>query len=46
MYDYGFLGYLTYAYGSRVNIYLVYELGASSSNDSNRTLKNSLFGAV
>ena len=25
---------LTYDYGSRVNIYIVYELGASSSNDS------------
>ena len=37
---------LTYDYGSRVNIYLVYELGASSSNDSDPTLKNYLFGAV
>ena len=37
---------LTYDYGSRVNIYIVYELGASSSNDSDPTLKNCLFGAV
>ena len=37
---------LTYDYGSRVNIYFVYELGASSSNDSNPTLKNCLLGAV
>ena len=29
-----------------VNIYIVYELGTSSSNDSNPTLKNCLFGAV
>ena len=37
---------LTYDYGSRVNIYIVYELGASSSNNSDPTLKNCLFGAV
>ena len=37
---------LTYDYDSRVNIYNVYELGASSSNDSDPTLKNCLFGAV
>ena len=37
---------LTYDYGSRVNIYIVYELGASSSNDSNPTLRNCLFGAI
>ena len=29
-----------------VNIYIVYELGASSSNDNDPTLKNCLFGAV
>ena len=29
-----------------VNIYIVYELGASSSNKSDPTLKNCLFGAV
>ena len=37
---------LTYDYGRKVNIYIVYELGASSSNDSNPTLKNCLSGAV
>ena len=37
---------LAYDYESNVNIYIVYELGASSSNDSNPTLKNCLFGAV
>ena len=37
---------LTYDYGSKVNIYIVYELGASSSNDSDSTFKNCLFGAV
>ena len=37
---------LTHDYGSRVNIYIVYELGASSSNNSDPTLKNCLFGAV
>ena len=37
---------LTYDYGSRVNIYIIYELGASSSNESDPTLKNCLFGAV
>ena len=37
---------LTYDYGSRVNIYIVYELGTFSSNDSDPTIKNCLFGAV
>ena len=37
---------LTYDYGRKVNIYIVYELGASSSNDSDPTLKSCLFGAV
>ena len=37
---------LPYDYGSKVNIYIVYELGASSSNESGPTLKNCLFGAV
>ena len=36
----------TYSYGTRVNIYNVYELGASGSNNSDSTLKNCLFGAV
>ena len=35
---------LTYDYGSRINIYIAYEHGASSSNDSNPTLKICLFG--
>ena len=35
---------LTYDYGRKVNIYIVYELGASSSNDSDPALKNCLFG--
>ena len=33
-------------HGKVVNIYIVYELGASSSSNSNPTLKNCLFGAV
>ena len=37
---------LTYSYGTRVKIYIVYELGASGSNDSNPTLKNCLSNAV
>ena len=37
---------LAYSYGAKVNIYIVYELGASGSNDSDPTLKNCLFGAV
>ena len=37
---------ITYDYGSRVNIYIFYELGASGSNNSDPTLKNCLFGAV
>ena len=37
---------LTYDYGSRVNICILYELGDSSSNDSDPTLKKCLFGAV
>ena len=37
---------LTYDYGQKENVYIVYELGASSSNDSDPTLKNCLFGAV
>ena len=35
---------LIYDYGSRVNICIVY--GASSSNDSDHTLKSCLFGAI
>ena len=37
---------LTYDCGSRVNIYIVYKLGACSSNDSHPALKNCLFNAV
>ena len=29
-----------------MNIYFIYELGASSSNNSDPTIKNCLFGAV
>ena len=37
---------LTYTHKKIVNIYVVYELGASSSNINSPTLKNCLFGAV
>ena len=37
---------LTYDYGHRVNVYIVFELGASGSNDNDPTLKNYLFGSV
>ena len=37
---------LTYTHKKIVNIYIVYELGASSSNVNDPTLKNCLFGAV
>ena len=37
---------ITFNHGKVVNIYIVYELGASSSSDSDPTLKNCLFGAV
>ena len=37
---------ISYTHGKVVNIYIVYELGASSSNVSDPTLKNCLFGAV
>ena len=37
---------LTYTHGKVVNIYIVYELGGSSSNVNDPTLKNCLFGAV
>ena len=35
-----------YTHGTIVNIYIVYELGASGSNINDPTLKNCLFGAV
>ena len=37
---------LTYTHGKVVNIYIVFELGTSSSNNNDPTLKNGLFGAV
>ena len=37
---------LSYTHGKVVHIYIVYELGASSSHNNDPTLKNCLFGAV
>ena len=37
---------ISYAHRKIVNIYIVYELGASTSNNNDPTLKNCLFGAV
>ena len=37
---------LTYDYGRKLNIYIVCELGASSSNNSDATPKNCLLGTV
>ena len=37
---------LIYTYAKVVNIHIVYEIGASTSNDNDPTLKNCLFGAV
>ena len=37
---------ITYKHGKVVNIYIVYSLGASSSNYSDPAIKNCLFGAV
>ena len=37
---------ITYTHKKVVNIYIVYELGASSSHIDDPTLKNCLFGAV
>ena len=37
---------ISYTHGKVVNIYIVYEVGASSSHNNDPTLKNSLFGAV
>ena len=37
---------VTYTHGKVVNIYIFYELGASSSHNNDPTLKNCLFGAV
>ena len=37
---------ISYTHGKVVNIYIVYELGASNSHNNDPTLKNCLFGAV
>ena len=37
---------ISYTHGTIVNIYIVYELGASGSNNNDPTLKNCLIGAV
>ena len=37
---------ISYTHGKVVNIYIVYELGASSSKNNDPTLKDCLFGAV
>ena len=37
---------ISYTHEKVVNIFIVYELGASSSNDNDPTLKSCLFGAV
>ena len=37
---------ISYTHGKVVNIYIVYELGASSSHNNDPVLKNCLFGAV
>ena len=37
---------VSYTHGKVVNIYIAYELGASSSHNNDPTLKNCLFGAV
>ena len=37
---------ISYTHGAIVNIYIVYELGASSSHNNDPTLKHCLFGAV
>ena len=37
---------LQYTHGAIVNIYIVYKVSASGSNNNDPTLKNSLFGAV
>ena len=37
---------ISYKHGKVVNIYIVYELGASSSHNNDPTLRSCLFGAV
>ena len=38
--------HISYTHGKVVNVYIVYEPGASGSNNNNPTLKNCLFGTV
>ena len=37
---------VSYTYGKVVNMYIVYELGASSSHNNDLTIKKCLFGTV
>ena len=37
---------ISYTHSTILNIYIVYELGASGSNDNDPTLKNCFFGTV
>ena len=37
---------ISYTHGKVVNIFIVYELGASSSHNNDHTLKNCLFGPI
>ena len=37
---------MSYTHGKIVHIYIVYELGASSSNDNDPAIKSCLFGTV
>ena len=37
---------MSYTHAKVVNIYIAYELGASSSHSNDHILKNCLFGAV
>ena len=37
---------MSYTHGAILNIYIAYELGASSSHNNDPTLKSCLFGAV
>ena len=39
-------GNITFIHGTIVNIYIVYEIGFSDSNNNYSTLKNSLFGTI
>ena len=37
---------ILYTHGEIINIYIVYELNGSNSDDNEPTVRNSLFGAV